>query len=200
MLKLFEHILGCEPLSTIEAIYHYLGWTPSHIFSIKDRIMMNCTVSFGRLRPLAAAAIMIAVLLAAPYSADAADTNGRNLQIQTDNTTTTAECECNNDIFNTNSNKQEQHIIRILQLRVKPETGFAFMGLEKTAQQHYEKTGVKIEFDYITDKQLRTEELRSQLQNKLPVYDGFVLPSRLIVSMNVPCSSKNDSIPYLFIK
>ena len=34
--------------------------------------------------------------------------------------------------------------------------------------------------DWINDKSLRAAELKAQLQSKLPIYDGFVLPSHLI--------------------
>lgn len=142
---------------------------------------MNSIISYGRLGPLATAAILL-LLLSTPFSANAAAVDGDAIagrDLQTNNATTAeCECECSNNVFNA----EEEHVIRILQLRVKPKTGFAFMGLEKTAQQHYETTGIKIEFDYISVKQLRTEELRSQLQHKLDLYDGFVLPSILIVS------------------
>ena len=147
------------------------------------------------------------MLLAVPSEAKFV-VNERNLA-----STNTTECECNINIPNNNNDdtkKEVDHTIRILQLRVKPTTGFAFMGLERTARQHYEDVGVKVEFDYITDKKLRSEELRVQLQNKLPLYDGFVLPSKLIVSHTciydgniihrilARCSDLIKNIPCLF--
>jgi len=104
----------------------------------------------------------------------------------TSNSNSTVSCDCNScelpvDESSSSSSPistTEGHIIRILNLKTKSD--FAFMGLEKTAKKYYDDNGITIEFDYINDKSLRAQELRNQLQNKLPLYDGFVLPSRLV--------------------
>jgi len=102
----------------------------------------------------------------------------------TSNSNSTVSCDCNscelpaNESTSTTSTTTAGHVIRILNLKTKSD--FAFMGLEKTGKKYYDDTGITIEFDYINDKSLRGQELRNQLQNKLPLYDGFVLPSRLV--------------------
>ena len=90
-------------------------------------------------------------------------------------------CACE-DGSNAGDGAAEEQVVRILTLGTDPNGEFAFMGIERTAAEYHDDTGVRIQLDWINDESLRVAELQGQLQSELPLYDGFVIPSHLVGS------------------
>ena len=100
---------------------------------------------------------------------------GQILPDQEDGPTTTRDCNCDS---NDHQGDNGEHVIRILILHRKLMVNF--MGLKRTIKTFYEETGIQVELDWINSENLSSAELRAQLQAKLQLYDGFILPSLLL--------------------
>ncbi|CAB9496911.1 Ephrin type-B receptor 3 (Fragment) [Seminavis robusta] len=62
------------------------------------------------------------------------------------------------------------------------DAGLDLMGMEKAAKSYYEKTGTRIVFDLIEDFLGVYDEIRSQAESKLPLYDGYICGPAIVGS------------------
>jgi multiple sugar transport system substrate-binding protein len=66
---------------------------------------------------------------------------------------------------------EEDNVLRILTIDMP---GMDLMGMEHSASAYYNKTGIKVVYERISGVFEAHEEIRSQAQYHLPLYDGYI--------------------------
>ncbi|CAB9502712.1 Bacterial extracellular solute-binding protein [Seminavis robusta] len=61
--------------------------------------------------------------------------------------------------------------------------GFDLVGMEKNAKNYFEKTGVSVVYEKVADFFGLQEEIRSQAENRLPLYDGYICAPSVVGSV-----------------